>query len=195
MKKILFYPGTFNPPHFGHVSAVMTALRQLSFDEVWIMPSGKRVDKEIVTPLKDRKNMSIILVEYLQSMTDTPITLITDAVEERNTKYTHELIVELKTQSSCEIYQLVGIDGYLGIKERVIGPDEKFIVVKREGYAFPESVQPNDNLIILDEHISGISSTAIREMVKTGTDTYKKMVPEKIAAYIEEHELYVIRSL
>lgn len=191
MKKILFYPGTFNPPHFGHISAVTTTLENVDFDEVWIMPSGKRVDKEISTSLADRKNMSIILVEYLQSLTDTPIKLVADAVEEHNTKYTHELIVELKAQSEYEIYQLVGIDGYLGIKERVIGPNEKFVVMKREGYEFPESIKPNENLIILDEKVEGISSTLIREMVSIGNDEYKKMVPEKVASYIKESGLYL----
>lgn len=191
MKKILFYPGTFNPPHFGHVSAVTATLEHVDFDEVWIMPSGKRVDKEISTSLKDRKNMSIILVEYLQSLTETPIKLVADAVEEDNTKYTHELIVELKAQSEYEIYQLVGIDGYLGIKERVIGPNEKFVVMKRSGYEFPENIKPNGNLIILEEKVEGISSTIIREMVRVGNEEYKNLAPDVVTAYIEEKRLYL----
>lgn len=155
------------------------------------MPSGKRVDKEISTNLKDRKNMSIIFVEYLQSLTSTPIKLVADAVEEDNTKYTHELIVELKAQSEYDMYQLVGIDGYLGIKERVIGPNEKFVVMERAGYEFPESIKPNDNLIILEEKVEGISSTIIREMVKNCNDEYMKMVPDVVVAYIEENGLYL----
>jgi len=191
MKKVLFYPGTFNPPHFGHTSAVIVALEKITFDEVWIMPSGKRVDKEISTSLQDRKNMSSILVEYLQSLTDIPIKLLADALEENNTKYTHEIIVEPKERSGCEIYQLVGIDGYLGIKERVIGPNEKFIVIERLGHEFPKSIKPNDNLIILSEKVEGISSTLIRDMVKCGNDEYKKLVPEKIALYIKDSGLYL----
>ncbi len=43
MKKILFYPITFNPPHLGHASAVKVAVSKINFDEVWIMLCGKRI--------------------------------------------------------------------------------------------------------------------------------------------------------
>ncbi len=190
MKKILFYPGTFNPPHLGHVSAVTVALKDINFDEVWIMPSGKRVDKEIPTSLEDRKNMAGIFIEYLKSVIPTPIKLLATAVEKTNHKYTHELIMELKDQNEYEIYQLVGIDGYLSIKERIIGSNEKFIIIKRSGYEFPENITSNSNLVILEE-VGGISSTMIREMVKMSNVEYKKLVPNKIASYIEEMDLYL----
>ena len=190
MKKILFYPGTFNPPHLGHISAITVALDSLDFDEVWIMPSGKRVDREISTSLEDRKNLGSIFVEYLRSIIHVPVKLITSGVDNVDTKYTHELIVDLKSQSEDEIFQLGGIDGYLAIKERVIGPNEKFVVIKRSGYEFPEDLISNKNLIFLDEGVGGISSTKIREMVRGGDNEYKKLVPEKIAAYIEEKGLY-----
>lgn len=190
MKKILFYPGTFNPPHFGHIQAVIEALKVVSFDEVWIMPSGKRVDKEITTSLEDRKNLSNIFVKYLQKIIEIPIRLIDDAVLETNNKYTHELIVELKSKDGYEIYQLVGIDGYISIKERVISPNEKFIIIKRPGYEFPESITSNENLIILEE-VGRISSTIIRDMVRRGDKEYTKLIPEEVAEYINQSGLYI----
>ncbi|HEY9480976.1 MAG TPA: nicotinate-nicotinamide nucleotide adenylyltransferase [Candidatus Paceibacterota bacterium] len=190
MKKILFYPGTFNPPHFGHVSAIQVATSNLDFDEVWIMPSGNRVDKVIPTSVEDRKNLSNIFIEYLRTVIKIPVKPIMAALENVDGKYTHEVIMELKNQSENEIFQLVGIDGFLGIKERVIGPNEKFVIIKRSGYEFPEELKSNKNLVILDEGVPGISSTKIREMIKNGDDGYEKLVPEKIASYIEERSLY-----
>jgi nicotinate-nucleotide adenylyltransferase len=191
MKKILFYPGTFNPPHFGHISAVTVALNAIDCDEVWIMPGGKRVDKEIATSFEDRKNLAVILVECLKKKTNVPIILKSGAVDTIDGKYTHEYIVVLKSETDGDIFQLVGIDGYLGIKERVIGPEEKFVIMRRSGYEFPEEITPNANRIILDEVVGGISSTKIREMVKAGDEDYKKLVPEEVAAYIEERGLYL----
>ncbi len=191
MKKILFYPGTFNPPHFGHVSAVKVAVDNIEFDEVWIMPSGKRVDKEIATSYEDRRNLGGIFVEYLRSIINIPLKLITSAVDDVCGKYTHEHIEELKTQTEDEIFQLVGIDGYLGIKERVIGPNEKFVIIKRSGYESPDELISNSNRIILDEGVGGISSTKIREMVRIGDEEYKNLVPEKVSLYIEEKGLYL----
>ena len=190
MKKILFYPGTFNPPHFGHVSVVKVAVGKIDFNEVWIMPSGKRAGKEIPTSLEDRKNLGEIFVEYLRTEVRVPVKLLTTAVDNSEGKYIHEIILELKSESKDEIFQLVGADGFMGIKERVIGPNEKFIIVERSGCEFTEELISNKNLIILEE-VEGISSTKIREMVRNGDEGYKKLVPEKIASYIEEKKLYV----
>jgi len=191
MKKILFYPGTFNPPHFGHVSAVKVSVDTLDFDEVWIMPCGKRIDKIIPTSYNDRRSLGQIFVEYLQTVTDIPVQLLTNELDNVDGKYTHEVIVELKSKSTDEIFQLVGIDGFMGIKERVIAPSEKFVIIKRSGYEFPEKLTSNNNLTILDEVVGGISSTKIREMVKNGDEGYKKLVPDKIASYIEAQGLYL----
>ncbi len=190
MKKVLFYPGTFNPPHFGHVSAVTVAVDNLDFDEVWIMPSGKRVDKEIPTSYEDRRNLGEIFVEYLRSVVAIPIKLITAAVENTGARYTHEIIVELKSRSENEIFQLAGIDGYLSIKERVIAPSEKFVIIKRSGYELPKELASGENLIFLEEGVTGISSTKIREMIKNSDEGYKKLVPKDVADYIEKKHLY-----
>lgn len=191
MKKILFYPGTFNPPHFGHVSAVRVALDNINFDEVWIMPCGKRLDKVIPTNYDDRRNLGQIFVECLQTATHIPVKLLTNELDNVDGKYTHEVIMELKSQSEDDMFQLVGIDGFLGIKEREIGPNEKFVIIKRSGYEFPEGLASKDNLTILDEGVGGISSTKIREMVKNGDESYKKLVPDEVASYIEEKGLYL----
>lgn len=191
MKKILFYPLTCNPPHFGHVSAIKVALANLDFDEVWVLPSGKRVDKHIATSYEDIRNLGNIFVEYLQTEIHIPVKAIMTALDSVGSKYTHEVIMELKSRSEYEIFQLCGIDGYTGIKERVLGPHEKFVIIKRSGYEFPEGLTSKTNLIVLDEDVGGISSTKIREMVKNSDAGYKKLVPEKVASYIEERGLYL----
>lgn len=190
MKKILFYPGTFNPPHLGHALTVEAALKSIDFDEVWIMPSGKRVDREMTTSSEDRKNLGSLFVEYLKTETNIPVKLITIAVDEVGGKYTHEVIMELKAESNDEIFQLCGIDGFLAIKERVIGPDEKYVIHKRPGYEFPDNFVLNSNLVILNS-VSDVSSTKVREMIKNGNEEYKKLVPEEVALYIEEKKLYL----
>jgi nicotinate-nucleotide adenylyltransferase len=191
MKKILFYPGTFNPPHLGHVSAVEVAVDNLDFDEVWIMPCGKRIDKVIPTSYEDRRNLSNLFVEYLQTLIQIPVKLLTTELDDTEGRYTHEVIVELKSHSEDEIFQLVGIDGFMGIKERDIGSNEKFVVIKRSGYEFPDELISNNNLIFLDEGVGGISSTKIREMIKNHDEGYKESLPDKVVSYIEEKGLYL----
>jgi nicotinate-nucleotide adenylyltransferase len=191
MKKVLFYPGTFNPPHIGHVSTIEVSLRNIDFDEVWIMPSGKRVDKEVSVEYKHRKNMTDLLIKYLNNITNTPIKLIDSESEEHDGKYTHEIILDIKEKQGNEIYQLCGIDGFLSIKEREIDPSEKFVVIKRSGYESFDELIPRENLTILNEEVDGISSTKIREMIKSGDNNYKDLIPQEVAKYIEENRLYI----
>ena len=189
MKKVLFYPGTFNPPHLGHVSLIIAALKTVSVDEVWIMPSGIRINKHVDTSCEDRKRLAEIFVSYLQTKVSLPVRLISTAVDNVDGKYTHEHIIELKANATEDTFQLVGIDGYLGITERVVSPDERYVIHMRPGYNFPDSLLSNKNLIIIDE-VSGISSTEVREKVKNGDVSYKELVPDEVAQYIEENGLY-----
>lgn len=191
MKKILFYPGTFNPPHIAHESILMQALSVCSPDEIWIMPSGKRKDKEIRTPLIHIKKMSEIFVNYLRDKISIPIKLITTAVDVVDGKYTHEHIIALKAETKDQILQLVGIDGFLAIKERVVGYEEKYLISKRAGYDIPREILLNENRIILEEKISGVSSTKIREMIKKGDNSYKDLLHPNIITYIQENNLYI----
>jgi nicotinic acid mononucleotide adenylyltransferase len=190
MRKILFYPITGNPPHLGHASAVLVALDHLAFDEVWIMPSGKRMDKVVPISDKDRMNLSSLFVEYLQSQTTVPIIHKSIGVDGTDDRFMHEHIIELKSEPNAEIFQLVGIDGFMSIKDRVIGPDERFVVIKRSGYEIPEGLVSNKNLIFLDEGVGGISSTKVREMVRNSDLSYKELVPKEVGEYIEKQNLY-----
>lgn len=192
MKKILLFPGTFNPPHLGHASVLITALNKFSFDEVWILPSGKRVDREISTSEEDRRNLSNLFTDYIKTQTKVPVRVVTDALDGVGGKYTHEIIVDLKSNPEYEVYQLCGTDGFTSIKERVIGQNEKFIISKRAGYEIPANIVENSNLYFIDEEkdFQGISSTKIREMIKNGDDQYKKLLPNLITDYIEDKGLY-----
>jgi len=46
-KHIGLFGGSFDPPHLGHQALVEEALEQLSLDEVWIIPTGRPVHREL----------------------------------------------------------------------------------------------------------------------------------------------------
>ena len=191
MKKILLFPGAFNPPHNGHMEAVEIALKKTSFDELWIVPSGKRDDKNITTNYEDRRNLGNLFVEYLQSKINIPVKLITAELDNLDGRFTYEILKEIKSKSNIEITQLIGLDGFLGLqKSKLIDSQEKFIVISRNGYELPQNFSHNENIIIFEEITQSISSTQIRNMIKNNDVGYKKFVPDKIAIYIENHNLY-----
>lgn len=189
MKKVLLFPGAFNPPHYGHVSAIEIALKKMSFDEIWIMPSGKRNDKAITINYEARRDLGNLLVEYLQTKTTLPIKLITNELDDQKQRATEAILREVKSQSDIQITQLIGLDGYIKIGKK--SPDEKFIVIQRHGYRLPSDFTQNDNAVILDEVALDISSTLIRTLIQNHDLKYKEFVPEKIALYINDHNLYL----
>jgi len=191
MKKILLFPGAFNPPHNGHAEAVETVLRKESFDELWIVPSGKRDDKTITTSYEDRCALGRLFVEHLQSKINIPVKLITAELDNIDGKFTHEILKEIKSQPDIDVMQLIGSDGFLDLqKGKLIDSQEKFIVMNRNGYELPKNFSLNENRVIFDGTTQSISSTQIRNMVKNHDIGYKKLVPEKITSFIEGNRLY-----
>lgn len=189
MKKVLLYPGAFNPPHCGHVSALKIAITNMNFDEVWILPSGNRDDKEIYTSYEDRRNLGKLFVESLASEVSIPVKLLTEELDNDNKKFTHEILREIKSQSDINITQLIGLDGILSLKEKM--STEHFIVVGRNGNDLPANLKDCKNLTILEETKQDISSTKIRNMIKENDSDYKNFLPKKIASYIQEKGLYL----
>lgn len=192
MKNILLFPGAFNPPHFGHAETVEVVLRKEFFNELWIMPSGKRDDKNITTDYDDRRALGNLFVEYLQLKVKIPVKLITAELDDKNGKFTHAILKDVKSQPDVQITQLIGLDGFLNLQAKLVDNEEKFIVMNRQGYELPENFSHNDSVIIFEGRtLLSISSTQIRDMVKNHDTSYKKLVPEKIAAYIESNNLYL----
>jgi len=193
MKKILLFPGAFNPPHYGHIEIIGIALKKYSFDELWIVPSGKRDDKNITTNYEDRRNLGNLFVEYLQSKINIPVKLITAELDNLDGRFTYEILKEIKSKSNIEITQLIGLDGFLGLqKSKLINDQEKFIIMNRHCYELPKNFfcNENENVVIFEGTNQSISSTQIRNMIKNNDVGYKKFVPDKIAIYIENHKLY-----
>ena len=165
MKKVLLYPGAFNPPHLGHVLAVEIAVASMPFDEVWIMPSGKREDKIIDTNYDDRRTLGKLFVEYLASQITIPVTLITAELDETKDRYTSEILSEIKSKDGNNVIQLIGMDGFAKLYPKIQTSNEKYLVLKRPGYDLPPIFIPSDNFHFLNETGSDISSTKIRDYI------------------------------
>lgn len=192
MKNILLFPGAFNPPHNGHALIAEIVVNKITFDEIWIMPSGKREDKTILTSYEDRRNLGSLFVEYLQTKFTIPVKLITNELDDIEGRYTHEILKEIKSQAGFQVTQLIGLDGFLTLKDKLTDKNERFIVIDRSGYSRPKDLICGENITVIENNTTqNISSTQIREMVHNRNMEYKKLVPEEIANYIEKNNLYL----
>lgn len=172
MKKVLLFPGAFNPPHNGHIDALEKALTKDSFEEVWILPSGKRDDKTISIDYKDRRALGYLFVDFLKSKIDTPIKLLTDELDDTQGRYTQEILEAIKSQPDVKVVQLIGSDGMTNLQAV---SDEKLNM---------------DDFVVVERKETDVSSTRIRTMIENNDSGYRNLVPSEIGDYIDTHGLY-----
>jgi nicotinate-nucleotide adenylyltransferase len=172
MKKVLLFPGAFNPPHLGHVAILEATLKKESFDEIWIIPSGNRDDKVISTTYEDRRNFGNLFVEFLRKKISTPIKLITDELDDAKGRPTQEILEEIKSQPDIQTVQLIGSDGMVSLQ------------------ASSDKQLNMEDFIVAQRDSTDISSTQIRIMIQNGDWGYQNLVPQEIADYIDINGLY-----
>ena len=56
-RNVLIFGGGFNPPTPAHEAIIGACLEMPQFDEIWLMPSGDRLDKSIDSEDRDRLQM------------------------------------------------------------------------------------------------------------------------------------------
>lgn len=194
MKKVLIYPGAFNPPHLGHISVLKNALENYNFDEIWIIPSGKREDKSISISYEDRRELNTLFVDHLNKTLRVLCKLRTDELDNTEDRYTSEILENIKSEPDVDFTQLIGTDGYIFLRNKLPADKfikEKFLVVNRNGYELIKNSELDENNLFINIDSDEISSTQIRLMAKNGDSEYQKLTLPEIASYIKEHNLYL----
>jgi len=193
------YGGTFDPPHLGHLAAAQEALEAGHLERVLFMPSAQN-------PLKQGEPSSD--VEHRLAMTqlaiaDNPAFELSRAdVGRDGPSYTVDLLARLRDElgRDQELAFIVGMD-VLHELHRWREPQRlleltRLLVIQRPGQ---QDVPPEE----LDRRVPSasrriqivvtpgvaISSTELRERVAAGRPI-RYLVPDAVAAYIEEHGLY-----
>ena len=187
-KRVGILGGTFNPPHIGHLIIAQQAGEQLGLDKVMFMPDAKppHVDEKPSIAGKHREEM------VRRAIANNPLFDIETIELERGGKsYTVDTMRELSEKNpDTDYYFIIGADmaNYLPKWREIEELVElvQFVGVSRPGYP-KTSEYP---IIWVDSPEVAISSTKIREMVKTG-QSLRYILPEDVITYIEEEGLYL----
>ena len=189
--KIAFYLGSFNPFHNGHRDVILTAIKDFGMDKVIIVPSmqnpwkkekaldfDKRVEiicKAIDSiwfkdPKKYKKELSP-LFNYI-SIEDIEKSLIPPY-------YSYATLHALKTKyCNDEIYILCGEDTMKSIPDWMHGG--KII----EDYDF----------LVVDRPATAISSTQVREILRTRNKMDAYYSDEKLAYYVSPNVINLLKQ-
>lgn len=201
MKRIGVFGGTFNPIHNGHIYLAKSAYKHLNLDKVLVIPSGFSYQKseEKVASKDIRANMVKLAIK------DCPYLEYSDIeVRKEGNSYTFETILELKEKYKNSIlYLIIGADTLFNIESwmnpEILLSNCKLGVMLRDDHDKSQVIKMCNHLEdkfntkseIIDVEKIDISSTMIRELIKSGTFTNgANELPGKVYKYITENGLY-----
>jgi len=200
VKKIGIFGGTFNPVHSGHLIVAEAVREDLELDRVLFIPSGTppHKSKNEVADANHRYNMVKCAVGSNPYFEASHM-----EIDRAGYTYSIDTLTSLKAlyPKDTDFYFIIGADV---VPELVTWKDYdrvfkmcSFIAVLRPGNdrkAFKNHVDEltginKANIITAEAPMVDISSTDIRERVKSGR-TIKYLVPGCVEKYILDNELY-----
>jgi nicotinate-nucleotide adenylyltransferase len=187
----------FNPPHLGHLALAQEALWQLGLDEVVLMPTGEAPHKRI---LDDPGRELRLTMTRLAAADDSRFTVSGLEVDREGPSYTYETLELLaEERPDTELVFVMGADAAVGLEswrrpQRVVEL-ARLAVARRAGIsdadvgAAMRSLGAEGGATMLEMPQFGVSSSAVRERAAAGRPL-RYLIPEAVARFIEEKEIY-----
>ena len=199
-RKIGIYGGTFSPPHSGHVGAAESFCRELSLDELIIMPTflppHKQYDGE--ASAEDRVEMCKLAFGHIDKAR------VSDLEIKRGGKSYTAVTLEELYSADAELYFLCGTDMFVTLDkwytfEKIFNLAVICYVRREDEYKFGELIKDkraeyiqkyNARIIAITNDVKQISSSELRSKLKNKTDI-PDYLPSKVYDYIIEKGLYI----
>ncbi len=188
MKIGLFF-GSFNPIHTGHL-IISTYIINFFTDKVWFVISPQNPFK--INSKLLGINERILLVE--SAIKNNEQLEISDI--ELNLplpSYTIDTLTYLeKSYPEHDYFLIMGSDNFLHISRwkssDTLLKNYKFLIYQRPGFKIEQNDLPN-NIRIVNAPFINVSSTEIRELIKT-KKSIRYFVPDEVIKLIEKNKFY-----
>jgi nicotinate-nucleotide adenylyltransferase len=177
--KIGLYFGSFNPIHVGHLILTNHILNESDLEKIWF----------VVSPLNPFKEPENLINEYdrlhlVQKAIEDDARLKASDIEFLLPKpsYTIHTLTYLEEKYPDHSFSIImGSDSFQNLDKwknsEIIIKNYSIIIYKRPGFQINNKL--NANIQIMDAPLLEISSTHIRELVRTGK-SIKYLVPSSI---------------
>ncbi len=186
--KIGIFGGTFDPVHNGHLKTAEFLIEKRKYKKIIFIPnflSPHKTNSRITSPFH-RLNMLNL------ALSNKPEFEVSDFELKRNCiSYTFETI-----QHFSEIYKdlelIIGYDNFLNFNSwkntNLILNKTKVVILRRNNNKLI-NIKNNPNFIFVNSPLIDISSTEIRNKIKTD-QSIKNLLPTTVINYINKHNLY-----
>ena len=196
--KICFFGGTFNPVHNGHVRLLENAKEYFDFDKIIVIPTNIPPHKEVMFSVSDndRLNMCKLAFDGIAEVSDYEIV-------ENTVSYTINTMYHFKEiYPNDEFYFLMGSDmlfmfeKWKSYKELISlisiivasREDDEFLAIEKKKLELEED---GVKIYIIQEDPYIISSSEIRNKIKSGEKDFSCYLPERVVKYILDKKLYL----
>ena len=196
------YGGSFNPIHKGHLTAAMSAARQLGLDRLFLIPASvpphKVLSADSATP-QQRLEMTVLATAEM----DCPVEVLDLELKRTGKSYTSDTLRELKERyPEDELWLLMGTDMFLSFhtwhEPDVIlslaslaafsrteeGEDEAFAAQEK----FLEETFGANVVTLENPDVIEVSSTQVRAALPAGDG--EEYLTAAVYGYILRHGLY-----
>ena len=204
-KKIGIMGGTFDPIHLGHLMLAEKTYEQLGLDQILFLPAGNPPHKRNRKGCASDEERVEMVRRAIEGNSHFTLSLIEMNVT--GYTYTYRTLENLKEKNpDTDYYFIIGADSLFNFSswrepKRIC--DACTLVVAARDHATAWQLQAEMNrlsglygghFILLDTVNVDISSQQLRQWCRIG-HSLRQYVPDSVAAYIEEHNLYRIADL
>lgn len=196
MRRLGIMGGTFDPIHEGHLACARMAREACDLDEVIFMVAGTPNFKQgqELAPSSDRLEMVRLAIEGEDGFS------VSDAeVRRGGVTYTADTLAVLKAEGpQDELFFILGADSLMSLMDwkdaQAIASSAQVVCVSRPGFPVDEGLLlrldgQGFSVRLVEAELPDISSSMVRDQVAQGR-TVAALVPDAVAAHIEERGLY-----
>lgn len=189
-RRVIIFGGAFSPPTLAHEAIIAELLDLPQFDEVWVMPSGDRLDKDMTARDGDRLAMLRIVGEQIQS--NSRLQISDFELRMPRPSQTFQTVEALERAfPAVEFWFAYGPDSYMSMPGWPHGTELqqklKVVIFSSGGPAI--STLCETIRLHIPDRFGDTSSTQARRLVSDGV-LLKKVVSDPVARYIRERRLY-----
>lgn len=191
-KKVALFFGSFNPIHIGHTAIASYILNSSEMDELWFVVSPQNPLKEKAILIDSRSRLELTR----RALGDHPKMRVSDIEfqlpQPNYTVYTLAILSEKFPDYQFGI--ILGADNLVHFHKwknyKAILENFKIWCYPRPGFQIPEDYLNHPAINIIEAPLMEVSSTMIRNFIKTKKD-YRFFVRDSVFQMIDEEGLYI----
>lgn len=190
--KIGLFGGSFDPVHTGHLLVAMAACEELALSRLFFIPAAQSPFKPENKPASANHRAQMLRLA-LAGRTNYEVD--EQEIKRGEISYSIDTVRDyIRRFPAAEIFYLIGADNVPTLTKwreaNELAKLTEFIVVPRPGEAVESNLPPQFRLRILKGFPLAVSSSQIRERVKSGLPI-ENLVPANVAEAIRNNRLYL----